>query len=59
MTTFHVKVFECAKCGQRYPLVPYFPAAAPHGPNKDCRSRDWIEVREEFEHDEDGIRYIG
>jgi len=54
-----VKVFECVKCGRRYPLVPYYPAAAPHGPNKDCSSRKWVEVKEQFVQDEDGIRYIG
>lgn len=53
-----VKIYECAKCGCRYPLVPYFPAAAPHGPNKDCSSREWIEVEERFEQTDAGIRYI-
>lgn len=42
-----VKLFECAKCGQRYPIIPYYRAAAPHGPNKDCSSQEWIEVVEE------------
>jgi len=36
-----VRLYECAKCGQRYPLMPYHPAAAPHGPNKECRSQEW------------------
>lgn len=31
-----VYLFECNACGQRFPLMPYYPAAAPHGPNKDC-----------------------
>lgn len=58
MTRLFIRVYECAKCGYRYPLVPHLPAFAPHGPNKDCKSREWIEVREEFEHDERGVRYI-
>lgn len=48
----HVKLFECVKCGQRYPLVPYYKAAAPHGPNKDCRSREWREVKETWDNKE-------
>lgn len=46
---YKVLLFECVKCGQRYPLVPHFAAAAPHGPNKDCTSREWVEVREEVD----------
>jgi len=40
-------LYECVKCGQRYPLVPYFSKAAPHGPNKDCTSRQWVLVHEQ------------
>lgn len=38
------RLFKCKKCGQVYPIIPYYPYAAPHGPNKDCRSRDWIDI---------------
>lgn len=38
------RLFKCKKCGQVYPIIPYYPYAAPHGPNRDCRSRDWIDI---------------
>lgn len=40
-------LYECVKCGARYPLVPYFPKAAPHGPNRDCRCKQWVLVHEQ------------
>jgi hypothetical protein len=42
-------VHECIACGQRYPLVPYYKAAAPHGPDRDCAAPlGWIQVREQY-----------
>lgn len=47
--TLYVKLYECVACGQRYPLVPYYPAAAPHGPNKDCTApQGWKPVKEQW-----------
>lgn len=44
-----VRVFECRACGQRYPLMPYYPAAAPHGPDRDCNAPlGWELVREQY-----------
>lgn len=44
-----VWIFECNDCGQRYPLMPYYPAAAPHGPNKDCQAPSgWTRIKESF-----------
>lgn len=42
-------VYECNACGARYPIVPYYPVAAPHGPDKKCRGdMGWTLVREEL-----------
>lgn len=42
-------LYECNACQQRYPLVPYYRAAAPHGPDKDCRGEDgWTLVEEDY-----------
>ena len=42
-----VEAFQCNKCGQRYPIMPYYPKAAPHGPNKDCWGElGWTKVKE-------------
>lgn len=42
-----VHVYECNACGKRYPIVPYYPVAAPHGPDKNCRGDlGWTMVRE-------------
>lgn len=47
--TVLVSVFECLSCGRRYPLMPYYPAAAPHGPDRDCRAElGWMLVKEEY-----------
>lgn len=35
------RLYRCKKCGQEYPIVPYFKAAASHGPSRDCVSREW------------------
>ncbi len=43
----YTELFRCEKCCQVYPIVPYFKAAAPHGPNKDCRSKRWIKLTED------------
>lgn len=44
-----VTVFECNDCGKRYPLMPYYPVAAPHGPKRDCRAPSgWTPVRESY-----------
>jgi len=45
--THIVKLKQCAKCGQVYPIVPYYPHAAPHGPNRDCHGRIWNDIEEE------------
>jgi hypothetical protein len=43
-----VRLYECVACGQRYPMIPYYPKAAAHGPQKDCRGEQgWREIREE------------
>lgn len=42
-----VEIWECRACGQRYPIVPYHRAAAPHGPDKNCRAPyGWMVVKE-------------
>lgn len=42
-----VHIYECNDCGQRYPIVPYHRAAAPHGPKKNCTAPNgWTKVRE-------------
>lgn len=43
--TIIAKMFRCRDCGQVYPLVPFYKAAAPHGPDKACSSQDWVPVR--------------
>lgn len=44
-----IVVVECVACGQRYPIMPYYPYAAPHGPNKDCRAPlGWRSVKEPY-----------
>lgn len=43
---YPVNLYRCRICGAEYPMVPYFPMAAPHGPNQDCRSRDWELISE-------------
>lgn len=40
------ELYRCRDCGAVYPLVPYFKAAAPHGPDKACRSQRWERVGE-------------
>ncbi len=34
--TLETQLWECNACKARYPIVPYYRVAAPHGPNKDC-----------------------
>lgn len=47
--TMRVPIYECRACGQRYPLMPYYPAAAPHGPDKNCRGElGWEIVMEDY-----------
>lgn len=42
-------MFECVACGARYPIMPYYPAASPHGPNRDCRGEQgWKRVKEPY-----------
>ena len=41
----HTRLHECALCGMRYPIVPYYPAAAPHGPYR-CTGTEWRPVTE-------------
>lgn len=42
-------LYECNACKARYPLVPYYPAAAPHGPDRKCRGElGWTLVRENY-----------
>lgn len=49
MTQLEVAVFQCNSCGRRYPLAIYYPAAAPHGPDMDCRAElGWTMVSEPF-----------
>lgn len=49
MTQLEVAIFECEACGCRYPCAIYYPKAAPHGPNKDCRAElGWRMVSEPF-----------
>jgi hypothetical protein len=44
-----VRIYECNACGQRYPIMPYYPVAAPHGPDKKCRGDlGWSMVTEEL-----------
>lgn len=44
-----VHTFECNACGCRYPLMPYYNAAAPHGPDRDCTAPlGWRLVREDW-----------
>lgn len=40
------QVMRCKACGQVYPIVPHFKAAASHGPNRDCNGREWEPVIE-------------
>src|SRR5690606_9492930 len=49
-----VTVFECRACGERFPVVPYYPHAAPHGPDKNCRApQGWMPVKETYPPGED------
>lgn len=42
-----VPIYECVACGQRYPILPYYPAAAPHGVERDCTAPlGWMIVNE-------------
>lgn len=46
-TALNVPIYECVSCGARYPLMPHVPAAAPHGPNRDCTAPlGWMVVNE-------------
>lgn len=47
MNHLYVRIYECNACGARYPIMPYYPVAAPHGPDKKCRGDlGWTLVRE-------------
>jgi len=49
VTQHIVTVFECNDCGERYPMIPYYPKAATHGPAKDCVAPSgWTPVKEPY-----------
>lgn len=39
-------LMRCTKCGTEYPIMPYFKAAAEHGPDRSCDGREWVPVEE-------------
>ena len=44
-----VALYECNACGARYPVMPYYPIAAAHGPDLRCSGElGWTVVREDF-----------